>query len=230
MDERLQVYESKMTKSFDALGRDLAAIRAGRANPHVLDKFKVDYYGTPTPLQQVGNISVPEARIIQIQPWEKKMIKEIEKAIMTSELGINPTNYGASIRLVLPELTEERRKELVKDVKKKGEAAKVAVRNIRRDANDAYKKLAKQDVSEDEIKELEKLGYTVKYKFYRSTKKSSGYKATVTKNVPLYINTAGRDGVMYYYKANIMIYDKDGELIAQTAIKQCKYANRRWSK
>lgn len=155
MDERLQVYESKMTKSFDALGRDLAAIRAGRANPHVLDKIKVDYYGTPTPLQQVGNISVPEARIIQIQPWEKKMIKEIEKAIMTSELGINPTNDGSSIRLVFPELTEERRKDLVKEVKKKGEAGKVAIRNIRRDANDYLKKLGKTEVSEDEISDLE---------------------------------------------------------------------------
>ena len=156
MDERLQVYESKMTKSFDALGRDLAAIRAGRANPHVLDKIKVDYYGTPTPLQQVGNISVPEARIIQIQPWEKKMIKEIEKAIMTSELGINPTNDGSSIRLVFPELTEERRKDLVKDIKKKGEAAKVAIRNIRRDANEVFKKQNKaNEISEDDMKDLE---------------------------------------------------------------------------
>ena len=155
MDERLQVYESKMTKSFDALGRDLAAIRAGRANPHVLDKIKVDYYGTPTPLQQVGNISVPEARIIQIQPWEKKMIKEIEKAIMTSELGINPTNDGSSIRLVFPELTEERRKQLAKDVKKKGDNAKVAVRNIRRDANDAFKKAEKAgEITEDELADL----------------------------------------------------------------------------
>ena len=155
MDERLQVYESKMTKSFDALGRDLAAIRAGRANPHVLDKIKVDYYGTPTPLQQVGNISVPEARIIQIQPWEGSLVKEIEKAINMSDLGINPTNDGKVIRLVFPELTEERRKDLVKEVKKKGEAAKVAVRNIRRDANDMLKKLGKTDVSEDEIAELE---------------------------------------------------------------------------
>ena len=155
MDERLKVYDSKMTKSFDALLRDYAAIRAGRANPHVLDKIKVDYYGTPTPLQQVGNISVQEARIIQIQPWEKKLIREIEKAIMTSDLGINPTNDGTSIRLIFPELTEERRKALAKDVKKKGDEAKVAIRNIRRDANDAYKKLAKQDVSEDEVKELE---------------------------------------------------------------------------
>ncbi len=150
MDERLQVYESKMTKSFDALGRDLAAIRAGRANPHVLDKIKVDYYGTPTPLQQVGNISVPEARIIQIQPWEKKMIKEIEKAIMTSELGINPTNDGSSIRLVFPELTEERRKQIAQDVKKKGDEA------IRRDANEAFKKMNKNnELTEDDQKDLE---------------------------------------------------------------------------
>ena len=156
MDERLQVYESKMTKSFDALGRDLAAIRAGRANPHILDKLTVDYYGSPTPIQQVANITVPEARMIQIQPWESSLIKGIEKAILTSDLGLNPNNDGKVIRLVFPELTEERRKDLVKDVKKKGEAAKVAVRNIRRDANDAYKKLKKEeDVSEDEIKELE---------------------------------------------------------------------------
>ena len=156
MDERLKVYDSKMTKSFDALLRDYAAIRAGRANPHVLDKIKVDYYGTPTPLQQVGNISVPEARIIQIQPWEKKLIREIEKAIMTSDLGINPTNDGTSIRLIFPELTEERRKALAKDVKKKGDEAKVAIRNIRRDANDMLKKLGKSDdVSEDEIKDMQ---------------------------------------------------------------------------
>ena len=130
-------------------------IRAGRANPHILDKITVDYYGAPTPLQQVANVTVPEARMIQIQPWEASLIKEIQKAILSSDLGLNPNTDGKIIRLVLPELTEERRKELVKDVKKKGEAAKVAVRNIRRDANDAYKKLAKQDVSEDEIKELE---------------------------------------------------------------------------
>lgn len=156
MDERLQVYESKMTKSFDALGRDLAAIRAGRANPHVLDKIKVDYYGTPTPLQQVGNISVPEARMIVIQPWEKSLLKAIEKAILTSDLGINPTNDGTCIRLVFPELTEERRKELAKDVKKKGEGAKVAIRNIRRDANDTFKKMEKGgEISEDDQKVAE---------------------------------------------------------------------------
>ena len=156
MDERLQVYESKMTKSFDALGRDLAAIRAGRANPHVLDKIKVDYYGTPTPLQQVGNISVPEARMIVIQPWEKSLLKAIEKAILTSDLGINPTNDGTCIRLIFPELTEERRKELAKDVKKKGEGAKVAIRNIRRDANDTFKKMEKGgEISEDDQKSAE---------------------------------------------------------------------------
>ena len=155
MNEKNKIYDDKMTKTINNLDGELATIRAGRANPHVLDKLAVDYYGTPTPIQQVANVSVPEARMIQIQPWEKSMLKAIEKAILTSDIGINPTNDGTSIRLVFPELTEERRKELVKDVKKKGEAAKVAVRNIRRDANDAYKKLAKQDVSEDEIKELE---------------------------------------------------------------------------
>ena len=155
MDERIQKYEEKMKKTLASLESELVTIRAGRANPHILDKLAVDYYGAPTPLQQVANITVPEARMIQIQPWESSLIKGIEKAILTSDLGLNPSNDGKVIRLVFPELTEERRKELVKDVKKKGEAAKVAVRNIRRDANDAFKKLAKQDVSEDEIKELE---------------------------------------------------------------------------
>ena len=156
MDQRLNQYEEKMEKSVGALGKDFAAIRAGRANPHILDKIKVDYYGTPTPLQQVGNISVPEARILQIQPWESSLIKEIEKAILNSDLGINPTNDGKVIRLVFPELTEDRRKELAKDIKKKGEGAKVAVRNIRRDAMDHFKKVGKaEDISEDEIKDLE---------------------------------------------------------------------------
>ena len=155
MDERIQKYEDKMKKTLASLESELATIRAGRANPHILDKLTVDYYGAPTPLQQVANITVPEARMIQIQPWESSLIKGIEKAILVSDLGLNPSNDGKVIRLVFPELTEERRKELVKDVKKKGEAAKVAVRNIRRDANDAFKKLAKQDVSEDESKELE---------------------------------------------------------------------------
>ena len=149
----------------------LIHICAGRANPHILDKLTVDYYGTPTPLQQVANITVPEARMIQIQPWEASLIKEISKAIMASDLGLNPNSDGKIIRLVLPELTEERRKELVKDVKKKGEAAKVAVRNVRRDANDAFKKLAKQDVSEDEIKELEEKIQKVTDKFVKEIDK-----------------------------------------------------------
>ena len=156
MDERLQKYDSKMQKSYDNLLEEFGSIRAGRANPHVLDKLKVDYYGTPTGLQQVANISVPEPRMLLIQPWEPNMVRVIEKAILTSDLGINPTNDGKVIRLAFPELTEERRKDLAKDVKKKGEAAKVAVRNIRRDANDAFKKLGKSsDISEDEVKELE---------------------------------------------------------------------------
>lgn len=155
MDARLKLYEDKMQKAYDYLESDLAAIRAGRANPHVLDKIRVDYYGTPTPIQQVGNITVPEPRIIQIAPWEKTLIKDIEKAIMMSDVGITPSNDGSLIRLVFPELTEERRKDLVKDVKKRGEESKVAIRNARRDGNDALKKLAKADVSEDEIKELE---------------------------------------------------------------------------
>ena len=155
MSEELKVYEEKMEKSIDALLNEYASIRAGRANPHVLDKIKVDYYGTPTPIQQVGNISVPEARMILIQPWEKSLLKEIEKAILVSDLGINPTNDGNVIRLVFPELTEDRRKELVKEVKKKAEGAKVAIRNIRRDANEAFKKMEKNDeISEDDLKEL----------------------------------------------------------------------------
>ena len=153
MQDKLKVYEEKMNKTLEVLQSDYATIRAGRANPHVLDKIKVDYYGTPTPLQQVGNVSVPEARMIVIQPWEKSLLKAIEKAILTSELGINPTNDGNVIRLVFPELTEERRKDLAKDVKKKGEAAKVAIRNIRRDANDAFKKMEKaNEISEDDRK------------------------------------------------------------------------------
>ena len=154
MDERIKVYEEKMQKTYDHLEADYLGIRAGRANPHVLDKLRVDYYGTPTPIQQVGNVTIPEARMIQIAPWEKSLIKEIEKAILASDIGITPSNDGSVIRLVFPELTEERRKDLVKDVKKKAEECKVAVRNIRRDGNDAFKKLAKE-ISEDEVKQLE---------------------------------------------------------------------------
>lgn len=155
MNERIQEYNDKMQKTIDHLESEYQTIRAGRANPHVLDRIKIDYYGTPTPIQQVGNISIPEPRMIQIQPWEKNLLKDIEKAIQMSDIGINPTNDGQVIRLVFPELTEERRKDLVKDVKKKGEADKVAIRNIRRDGNDAFKKLSKTDISEDEIKQLE---------------------------------------------------------------------------
>lgn len=152
----IKQFEEKMEKSLESLKAEYTTIRAGRANPHLLDKIKVDYYGTPSALQQVANISVPEARMIQIQPWESSLIKEIEKAILCSDIGITPNNDGKVIRLVFPELTEDRRKELVKDVKKKGENAKVAVRNIRRDANDAIKKAAKAtEISEDEQKQLE---------------------------------------------------------------------------
>ena len=156
MNEKLKVYDTKMQKTMDSLDSEMGTIRAGRANPNVLNRIMVDYYGTPTPIQQVANVSVPEPRMIQIQPWEKSMLKVIEKAIMVSDLGINPTNDGTAVRLIFSgNFTEERRKELVKDVKKKGEAAKVAIRNIRRDGNDAFKKLKGSDVSEDEIKNLE---------------------------------------------------------------------------
>lgn len=156
MNEKLKVYDTKMQKTMDSLDGEMGTIRAGRANPNVLNRIMVDYYGTPTPIQQVANVSVPEPRMIQIQPWEKSMLKVIEKAIMVSDLGINPTNDGTAVRLIFPELTEERRKELVKDVKKKGEGAKVAIRNIRRDANDMIKKQLKaSEISEDEQKGAE---------------------------------------------------------------------------
>ncbi len=156
MDERIQAYETKMSKTIGNLEGELGAIRAGRANPHVLDRITINYYGTQTPLQQVANITIPEARMIQIQPWETNLISSINKAIQMSDLGINPSTDGKVIRLVFPELTEERRKDLAKDVKKKGEEAKVAIRNIRRDANDSFKKLEKEDVSEDVIADLQK--------------------------------------------------------------------------
>ena len=155
MDARISAFQEKMQKAYDFMESEFATIRAGRANPHVLDRLRVDYYGTPTPIQQVGNVTVPEPRIIQIAPWEKSLIKDIEKAIMASDVGITPSNDGSVIRLVFPELTEERRKDLVKEVKKKGEECKVAIRNVRRDGNDAFKKLAKTEISEDEIKNLE---------------------------------------------------------------------------
>ncbi len=155
MDDRIKGYAEKMGKSYNNMLEEFGTIRAGRANPRVLSKIMVDYYGVKTPIAQVGNITVPEPRVLQIQPWEGSMLKVIERAINMSDIGINPTNDGKVIRLVFPELNEERRKDLVKDIRKKGEGAKVAVRNIRRDANDYLKKLGKGDVSEDEIKDLE---------------------------------------------------------------------------
>ena len=157
MMEELKIDQEKMQKTIDNLQENFQSIRAGRANPHVLDKIKVDYYGTMTPLQQVGNISVPEARMIQIQPWETSLIKDIEKAILSSDLGLTPANDGKIIRLVFPELTEERRKELCKQVEKHGEEAKVNIRNHRRDANDFFKKQLKDKlITEDEQKDIEK--------------------------------------------------------------------------
>lgn len=179
MNERVKPFEEKMNKSLDALKEEFASIRAGRANPHLLDKIYVDYYGQPSPIQTVANVSVPEARVIQIQPWESKMIKNIEKAIMASDLGITPGNDGKVIRLVFPELTEERRKDLVKDIKKKCENAKVAVRNIRRDANDVIKKAAKaSEISEDEQKQTEEEIQKLTDKFVAEIDKCTEAKCT----------------------------------------------------
>ena len=168
MSERSKLYEEKMEKTLRNLDGELQSVRAGRANPHVLDKITVDYYGSPTAINQDANVQVPEARMITISPWEGKMVKAIVKAIQASDLGINPSDDGHVIRLVFPELTEERRKQLAKDVKKKGENAKVAVRNIRRDGNEMLKKLKKSDeVSEDEIADEEDILQKVTDKFIR---------------------------------------------------------------
>lgn len=156
MSDSTKLYEDKMNKTIDNLNEEYLTIRAGRANPHILDKIRVDYYGQPSPLQSVANISVPEARIIQIQPWESSLIKAIEKEINMANLGVTPNNDGKTIRIVFPELTEERRKELAKDIKKKSENAKIALRNIRRDAIDHFKKQEKSnEITEDDLKELE---------------------------------------------------------------------------
>ena len=156
MADKTAVYDDKMKKTVNALETELNTIRAGRANPHVLDKLSVDYYGTQTPIAQVGNISVPEPRILQIQPWDASMLKVLEKTLLASDLGITPSNDGKSIRLVFPELTEERRKALTKDIKKKGEDSKIAIRNIRRDAVDVFKKEEKKsEITEDELHDLE---------------------------------------------------------------------------
>lgn len=154
--EIIKSNEERMQKSIDALKREYGALRAGRATPSLLDKVMVDYYGTPTPVNQVAKISVPEPRMITIQPWEKPMLHEIEKAIMKSDLGLSPNSDGTAIRLSIPQLTQERRAELVKSVNKKAEEAKVSLRNIRRDANDAIKKLEKaKEITEDESKKAQ---------------------------------------------------------------------------
>lgn len=164
--EDLKPVEEKMKKTINVLKENLAAIRAGRANPAILDKVMVEYYGTPTPINQIGNIAVPEARVITIQPWDMKMLKEIEKAIQKSDIGINPNNDGKIIRLVFPALTEERRKELTKVVKKDGEESKVAIRSIRRDAIEASKVKKKSgDLTEDDLKDSEKEVQVITDKF-----------------------------------------------------------------
>ena len=168
MSEELKVYEEKMEKSIDALLNEYASIRAGRANPHVLDKIKVDYYGTPTPIQQVGNISVPEARMILIQPWDKNMLRPIEKAIIDSNIGLTPSNNGEQIRLTIPPLTEERRKELVKQVRAEAETARISLRNARRDAVEAFKKAQKEGMPEDESKDGETQSQKLLEKFSKT--------------------------------------------------------------
>lgn len=166
MNQLLTAFDEKMNKSYNNLLEEYTTIRAGRANPHILDKITVDYYGAPSGLQAVANISVPEPRMIQIQPWDGSLLKEIEKAIMIADIGINPTNDGKVIRLVFPDLTEDRRKELAKDIKKKGEDSKVAIRNVRRDAIDTVKKSAKDEgLSEDQVKDIESEAQTLTDKY-----------------------------------------------------------------
>jgi len=153
----LKIYEEKMDKSINSVAADFAAVRAGRANAAVLDRISVDYYGVPTPIQQVASIGSPDPRTLVIQPWDKSCLKLIERAILESDLGINPQNDGVSIRLSFPQLTEERRKELVKQIHKYAENGKVAIRNIRRDAIDSFKKMQKaSEITEDDLKDLEK--------------------------------------------------------------------------
>ncbi len=157
MKEKLKEIEAKMEKSINSLVNEFATVRAGRANPAVLDSVKVEYYGTPTPITQMASVSVPEAHMIVIQPWDMNVLKDIEKAINMSDLGINPNNDGKVIRLNFPPLTEERRKELVKDIKKMAESGKVAVRNIRRDGMDIFKTMKKNnEITEDDVKAAEK--------------------------------------------------------------------------
>lgn len=177
MEQLLLETEEKMEKSIDALARDYAEIRAGRANPKVLDRVMVDYYGTPTPIQQVAAISVPEGRILQIQPWDANLVKDIEKAIQASDIGINPQNDGRIIRLIFPQLTEERRKELCKGISKRGEDAKVAIRNVRRDAVDKAKAMKKNnEITEDDLSSLEKKIQNLTDKYCDAVEKASNEK------------------------------------------------------
>ena len=170
MKEVLKKAEAKMNKRLDVMREDFAAIRAGRANPAVLNKIVVDYYGCPTPLQQMAAISVSEARVLVVQPWDASAVRSIEKAIQTSELGINPTSDGKVIRIVFPQLTEERRKELVKEVRKMAEEAKVSIRSIRRDANEKFKTMKKNsELTEDDVKEAEKKIQDMTDKFCKMT-------------------------------------------------------------
>ena len=172
MYDELKKYERKMHKTVEVLEGDFMAIRAGRANPHVLDKVTVDYYGQPTPLNQIGNVTIPEGRVLMIQPWDTSIMKEIERSILGSDIGITPNNDGKVIRLVFPELTEERRKDLTKDIKRKGEEAKVAIRNVRRDAMDHFKKAEKtHDMTEDDLKDLEKQTQELTDKFTKDIDK-----------------------------------------------------------
>ena len=157
LKDEYKVYEEKMSKSIDSVSADFASVRAGRANASVLDRIMVDYYGSPTPIQQIASITSPDPRSLVIQPWDTSAVKLIKKAIETSDLGINPQDDGRSLRLAFPQLTEERRKELVKQIHKYGENGKVAIRNIRRDAMDYFKKMEKKsEITEDELKQAEK--------------------------------------------------------------------------
>jgi len=157
MKEQINLTKEKMNKSLNSLGNEFASIRAGRANPNVLDKVTVDYYGTPTPINQVGTVSVSEGRTLVISPWEKNMLKAVEKAIQASDIGINPTNDGNVVRLTFPQLTEERRKELCKTIKKYGEECKVTIRSIRRDSMEKFKTMKKNsEITEDDMKDCEK--------------------------------------------------------------------------
>ena len=157
LKDEYKIYEDKMQKSIDSVAADFAAVRAGRANAAVLDRITVDYYGSPTPIQQIASISSPDARTLMIQPWDGSALKLIEKAIQKSDIGINPQNDGRALRLNFPQLTEERRKELVKQIRKYNEAGKVAIRNIRRDALENFKKQEKRsEITEDEMDMVEK--------------------------------------------------------------------------